>query len=310
MHELPDVKDLFEVIANERQILPVLVEKDYWIMHCLWGLQQQGFQFALKGGTSLSKGFNIIERFSEDIDIQVYPNAEDNLPIGKNQDKPKHIESRRKFFDTIADLLIIPEIKFCRDYSFDDNKKMRNAGIRGEYPSSLSSTSVLKEGIIFELGFDNVTPNLPCDITSWAFEKAFSLSLSIVDNRAKQVLCYCPEYTFVEKLQTISTKYRLQQEQQSMPVNFLRHYYDVYKLLENKRVLDFIGSEEYFNYKIERFRSKDEINLSKNSAFSIPDMSIRNLYAKEFQSKSALYIGDQPKFFNIVERINRYLIKM
>ncbi len=71
MHQLPDVKELFEVVANERQILPILVEKDYWIMHCLWGLQQQGFQFALKGGTSLSKGFNIIERFSEDIDIQM-----------------------------------------------------------------------------------------------------------------------------------------------------------------------------------------------------------------------------------------------
>ncbi len=220
------------------------------------------------------------------------------------------MESRQKFFDKIADLLDIAGVKCRRDYNFDDAKKMRSAGIRGEYPSSLSNTSILKEGIVFELGFDNVTPNLPCDITSWAFESAFSLNLSIVDNRAKQVLCYCPEYTFVEKLQTISTKYRLQQERQTMPVNFLRHYYDVYKLLEHKRVLDFIGGDEYFNYKTERFRSQDEINLSKNSAFSIPDMSIRNLYAKEFQSKSALYFGDQPKFFDIVERINSYLVKM
>jgi len=36
---------------------PYLVEKDYWIMHALWGLQQQGFQFELKGGTSLFKGY-------------------------------------------------------------------------------------------------------------------------------------------------------------------------------------------------------------------------------------------------------------
>ncbi len=179
LHQLPDVKELFEVVANERQILPILVEKDYWIMHCLWGLQQQGFQFALKGGTSLSKGFNIIERFSEDIDIQIYPSAEDNLPIGKNQDKPKHIESRQKFFDKIADLLDIPEVTFRRDFNFDDKKKMRNAGIRGEYPSPLSGISILKEGIVFELGFDKVTPNLPCDITSWAFEKALTFHLSV-----------------------------------------------------------------------------------------------------------------------------------
>jgi hypothetical protein len=35
----------------------VLVEKDYWIMHCLLGLQAPGFRFELKDGTSLSKAF-------------------------------------------------------------------------------------------------------------------------------------------------------------------------------------------------------------------------------------------------------------
>ena len=51
------------------KILAKIVEKDYWLMHCLRGLQQQNFEFELKGGTSLSKGFNIIERFSEDAAI-------------------------------------------------------------------------------------------------------------------------------------------------------------------------------------------------------------------------------------------------
>jgi len=111
-------------------------------------------------------------------------------------------------------------------------------------------------------------------------------------------------------LQTISTKYRLQQEQQTMPVNFLRHYYDIYKLLENKRVLDFIGSKEYFNHKTDKFRSQDEINLRKNFAFTIPNMNVKNLYAKEFHFKSALYFGKQPKFFDIMERINNYLEKI
>ena len=40
-------------------------------MHVLWGLQAQGFAFELKVGTSLSKGFGVIHRFSEDIDIHV-----------------------------------------------------------------------------------------------------------------------------------------------------------------------------------------------------------------------------------------------
>jgi predicted nucleotidyltransferase component of viral defense system len=68
LHELPDAKDLFMVISEEKGINPSIVEKDYWVMHALWGLQQQ-HDFELKGGTSLSKGFNLINRFFEDIDV-------------------------------------------------------------------------------------------------------------------------------------------------------------------------------------------------------------------------------------------------
>ena len=43
LHQLPDAKELFEILAAEQRLLPIIVEKDYWIMHCLWGLQQQGY---------------------------------------------------------------------------------------------------------------------------------------------------------------------------------------------------------------------------------------------------------------------------
>lgn len=304
---MPDAKDLFEVVAEERQLLPILVEKDYWIMHCLWGMQQQGFQFELKGGTSLSKGFNIIERFSEDIDIQIHPSVDDNVKIGKNHDKDSHIDGRRHFFEKINHLLKIAGFTFRRDESFDDKKKMRGAGIRAEYTSKFGHIPGLKEGIVLELGFDQTTPNIACDITSWAFEKARSLDLAIIDNRAKQVLCYCPEYTFVEKLQAISTKYRKQQEENAMPVNFLRHYYDIYKLLENPRVIDFIGTKEYLAHKEQRFPCGDETNINKNPAFIIPNSDVKKLYCKAFEEKSMLYFGSQPTFEAILERIKHYI---
>lgn len=69
----------------------MVVEKDYWIMHGLWGLQAQGFVFELKGGTSLSKGFGVIHRFSEDIDIRIEPPADMDVKTGRNQDKSAHI---------------------------------------------------------------------------------------------------------------------------------------------------------------------------------------------------------------------------
>lgn len=71
LHQHPDFLDLIRIVSDEKKIIPVLVEKDYWIMHCLYGLQKMGLSFFLKGGTSLSKGHHIIHRFSEDIDILI-----------------------------------------------------------------------------------------------------------------------------------------------------------------------------------------------------------------------------------------------
>jgi hypothetical protein len=66
LHNHPQFADLIRIVAEEKGIDPALVEKDYWIMHCLYGLQQLGFKFQFKGGTSLSKGHQIVSRFSED----------------------------------------------------------------------------------------------------------------------------------------------------------------------------------------------------------------------------------------------------
>jgi Nucleotidyl transferase AbiEii toxin, Type IV TA system len=64
LHNHPQFADLIRIVAQEKGIDPALVEKDYWIMHSLYGLQQLGLKFELKGGTSLSKGHQIINRFS------------------------------------------------------------------------------------------------------------------------------------------------------------------------------------------------------------------------------------------------------
>jgi hypothetical protein len=74
LHELPDFKELIRLTTTAESISdPGLVEKDYWIMHVLWGLQQLNLSFHLKGGTSLSKGYGCINRFSEDIDLKIEP---------------------------------------------------------------------------------------------------------------------------------------------------------------------------------------------------------------------------------------------
>ncbi len=196
-----------------------MVEKDYWIMHCLYGLQQLGMTFELKGGTSLSKGYQIIDRFSEDIDIRIEPPAGRDVKTGRNQDKPAHIKSRQDFYDWLAKTIRINGIiKVERDTAFDGTD-MFSGGIRLFYKNVTAPLDDLKEGILLEVGFDDVAPNTAKDISSWAYDYAAS-RVDIIDNRAKAVPCYDPGYTFVEKLQTISTKFRMQQATEGPPHRF------------------------------------------------------------------------------------------
>ena len=314
IHELKEFSDLIQVVSTEKGIIPQLVEKDYWIMHCLYGLTDQGFEFELKGGTSLSKGFNIIKRFSEDIDIRFEPPASGVLGfevfIGKNQTKKEHhIESRKNFYDWLADNISINGIVSVeRDHAFDDDV-YRSGGIRLNYESQLESLSGLKEGVLLEIGFDDTTPNENVTMSSWAYDKAVS-SVDILDNRAQDIKCYNPGYTFVEKLQAISTKFRQQQELGTLPTNFLRHYYDVSQLLHHPIVQEFIGTEDYHTRKTVRFRKDDNINIAENEAFILSDKETRELYTTEFNKTADLYYEGQPTFDEIISNIHHHIDKL
>src|SRR3989338_3634160 len=79
------MKEFLQMTAQRRRIVctqtgaqlnlaEVAVEKDFWMcwtLQKLFNLQDWGEQLTFKGGTSLSKGWQLIERFSEDIDIVI-----------------------------------------------------------------------------------------------------------------------------------------------------------------------------------------------------------------------------------------------
>ncbi|MEI6094474.1 MAG: nucleotidyl transferase AbiEii/AbiGii toxin family protein [Gammaproteobacteria bacterium] len=311
LHELPDAKELFLAVSEDKAINPSIVEKDYWIMHTLWGLQQQGFDFELKGGTSLSKGFDIINRFSEDIDIQIHPTASLEVKSGKNHDKTKHIASRRAFFDNLANILVIPDVAFHRDNEFDDLSKMRSAGIRGAYQSHFSSLEALKNGVLLEVGFDKTTPYDFRNISSWAYDKAILSGVKIIDNQALNVKCYLPEYTFIEKLQTVSTKYRVNQQKNiESPINFIRHYYDIHQLLNTERVQQFLQTEAYQSYKLEKFGTLDEPDLTKNPAFQLSMPGEIDKFSSLYQKKAEIYFATIPLFEKIIQNIKSHANKL
>ena len=167
----------------------------------------------------------------------------------------------------------------------------------------------LREGVLLEAGFDTVAPNQPKDISSWLYELAAG-KVEIVDNRAKGVPCYDPRYTFVEKLQTISTKYRKQQESGESPAEFMRHYYDVYRLLDRPDVQAFIGTENYKTHKHRRFRHGDNQVIAENEAFILSDPETGKLYSRAFVGSSALYYGKKPTFEEVLGRIDEWIDRL
>jgi predicted nucleotidyltransferase component of viral defense system len=259
LHEHKEFRDLLRIIEEETGILAGLVEKDYWIMHVLHGLKKQGYIFQLKGGTSLSKGFGLIERFSEDIDIHIDPPAELGINENPKNANDKNIQWKKEYYDKLAkEIKIEGIIGIERDTAFDDIKKYNSGGIRLHYNGFVSSVEGLKEGILLEAGFDTVAPNEPLIMSSWAYDKAISIpSIKLNDNRAVGISCYDYRYTFVEKLQAIATKFRKEIETGESATNYMRQYYDVYSLLAAKGVQEFIGTGKYWEHKKTRFNTED-----------------------------------------------------
>src|ERR1017187_1160068 len=136
LHNHPQFADLIRIVAEEKGIDPALVEKDYWIMHCLYGLHELGFTFALKGGTSLSKGHQIISRFSEDIDILIEPPPDHDVKVGRNQTSPAQNKTRKDFYDWLARTISIDGIETVeRDTDFD-TKDYFSGGVRLFYDTT------------------------------------------------------------------------------------------------------------------------------------------------------------------------------
>jgi len=86
----------FREAANRRGLSPLIVEKDFWVcftLRLLFSTPELTDKLVFKGGTSLSKVFGVIDRFSEDVDLSVDP---DWLGFGGN-DRPGAAPSRSQF---------------------------------------------------------------------------------------------------------------------------------------------------------------------------------------------------------------------
>lgn len=229
-HEDAAFGDLLEAAAQPIGLPASLVEKDYWVSHTLWSIQQAGFELWFKGGTSLSKGFGLIERFSEDLDLKL---ARDDLPAVESwtSESKGRIAQREAFFRALVEQL--PVLTHAGN-TLDDvqlDPRWRSANIHVRYPGEFSGELLEPNRgfVLLEVGHARVTPFVERDLTSFVhdFLVAQSLFEDYDDNRPRRIRCVHPLVTLLEKLEAISRRFEAGHD----PAGYVRHYEDAARIV-------------------------------------------------------------------------------
>jgi hypothetical protein len=238
-HEHRDFDGLLRIVAGKRKLSTALVEKDYWVTHSLWALHQLRLEIWFKGGTSLSKGFGLIERFSEDLDLKIEPGMAKALPaVGswKSEGK-KAVGERQAFFAALAKVLRVPSATVSVDPGFED-RSHRSAQLRIVYPGTHRGTmaATMKPFVLLEVGSARVTPFVERDMTSFVHEELAALGqLGDFDaNRPRVVRCVHPLVTLLEKLDAL---HRRVPRADVAPATFVRHFEDAAGIIAGEKEL-------------------------------------------------------------------------
>lgn len=90
----------------------------------------------------------------------------------------------------------------------------------------------------------------------------------------------------------------------------MRHYYDVFCLLKNPEIQNFLGTDAYHKHKERRFRTGDNKNIGLNEAFILSDKKTRKRYEDQYTQSKSLYYHDKPSFEEILGLIRDNLSKL
>ncbi|MBN1335048.1 MAG: nucleotidyl transferase AbiEii/AbiGii toxin family protein [Deltaproteobacteria bacterium] len=234
IHESRDFGDAVDAMAARMHIGRALVEKDYFVTHTLWALHAAGLEVWFKGGTSLSKGFGIIERFSEDLDLKLEPGTAAGVPPVPNWKggKEAHERARRAWFDALASAIRVPGCKVTLNLDLVD-PRWRSAVLDVAYPGLfLPEIGAPALPVVrLEVGSARVAPFVERPVTSWVHDLFVESGLieGFADNRPPAVRCVHPVVTLVEKLDAVSRRFG---RDDVAPASFVRHYEDAARIAE------------------------------------------------------------------------------
>jgi predicted nucleotidyltransferase component of viral defense system len=232
--------ELIRLTATHFGILPEFIEKDYWITLILYNLSKSTHanSVVFKGGTSLTKGYRLINRFSEDIDIAL---LDEKLTGNALKTKIRKIEKV-----ITADLAEIEEPSITRKGSVYRKSLF-------QYPSNVNSRLVnnVQKRIIVEINsFANPYPFVQQKITSFITDfltatnqmeaiQEYGLQqfeLNILDKRR----------TMLEKLVSL-IRFSFSENPSKELAQKIRHFYDLYYLAKDEECAKYLQSSEFQN---------------------------------------------------------------
>ena len=259
---------LIKKASDELGLPEIMIEKDIWIC---WLLEKifslPMMQMAFRGGTSLSKVFNLIKRFSEDCDISVdYHNFKPELDFENTSrtqlDKKITPELKNKLKSYISET-VLPFLKSEIDKSLPKgsfNIKLSDDGeeLRFYYPSVVSSSfltiedgdylvtedsnnNYLKDHVFIEFGARNSTEPCKKYLLKTYLSDVINIDLGLP---TALVNTLSPIRTFFEKLTLIHVECH-RDNTKPTPECYSRHWYDVY-MLNNS----WVGKESLSNFEI------------------------------------------------------------
>lgn len=328
--ELPDEerKEVLVRAAALRETQPQYIEKDFWVclvLDALYnGLPEGHPKLLFKGGTSLSKAFGLIQRFSEDVDIVIYredlgfkeerdPTLAENLSNKKR--KALFEELRSACSDYILggmrkDLaILIDEVaQGCRVYP--DPNDQDHQTLLVEYPSLYlaGEDDYVATQVKIEAGARSaLDPNLACSITPYIADELPDWSLE-----AENITVISPERTYLDKLLILHGVHcgyrdagRLPREKQRIS----RHYYDVAMITETDVArsalsdTDLLDDVRAHNTLAFRQAWKKLEEAVPGSLRLLPQAEPHRIIEQDYADMQGMLFGSPPDFSWIMEQL-------
>ena len=312
-------RDLFRNTSVKMGVNEVIVEKDFWVCWTLDYLFRQSIwksNIAFKGGTSLSKCYGLIQRFSEDIDLIL-----DWCLLGYAIQEPwesRTITQQGKFIKQMnqktAEYLkgtFIPTLK--NDFSivlsedFDlyiDPYDLQT--ICFDYPKCFDYGN-FSNVIRLEIGTLSAWSPIEVQTIQPYAAKEYP---KVFENLTTNVLTVSAERTFWEKVTILHKEaFRLNDK---FPLRYSRHYYDLYRMLnspiKDKALSDLNLLKKVVEFKSRFYRSLSaRYDLAKVGSFKlIPPKDCITFLSKDYQQMEDMIFGEKPKFEEILDCIQSF----